>query len=60
MSSSEAPPTDAAYRLDPGLVAIVASNHSLAATLSAGAVVALIALVALMRFQHAAWRLAAH
>jgi hypothetical protein len=43
-----------------GLVAIVASDHSLAATLSAGAVVALTALVALMRFQHAAWKLADH
>jgi hypothetical protein len=42
-----------------GLVAIVASEHSLAATLSAGAVVALTALVALSRFQHAAWKLAA-
>jgi hypothetical protein len=42
-----------------GLVAIVASDHSLAATLSAGTVVALTALVALMRFQHSAWKLAA-
>jgi hypothetical protein len=42
-----------------GLVAIVASDHSLAATLSAGTVVALTALIALMRFQHAAWKLAA-
>jgi hypothetical protein len=42
-----------------GLVAIVASDHSLAATLSAGTVVALTALVALTRFQHAAWKLAA-
>jgi hypothetical protein len=42
-----------------GLVAIVASDHSLAATLSAGTVVALTALVTLMRFQHAAWKLAA-
>jgi hypothetical protein len=42
-----------------GLVAIVASDHSLAATLSAGTVVALIALVGLTRFQHAAWKLAA-
>ena len=39
------------------LVAIVASDHSLAATLSAGTVVALTALVAFMRFQHAAWKL---
>jgi hypothetical protein len=39
-----------------GLVAIVASDHSLAATLSAGTVVALTALVALTRFQHAAWK----
>ena len=39
-----------------GLVAILASDHSLAATLSAGTVVALTALVALSRFQHAAWQ----
>jgi hypothetical protein len=38
-----------------GLVAIVASDHSLAAALIAGAVVALAALVALMRFQRSAW-----
>jgi hypothetical protein len=42
-----------------GLVAIVASDHSLAVTLSVGTIVALTALVALMRFQHAAWKLAA-
>jgi hypothetical protein len=42
-----------------GLVAIVASDHSLAAALSAGTVIALTALVVLMRFQHAAWKLAA-
>jgi hypothetical protein len=42
-----------------GLVAIVASDHSPAATLSAGTVVALTALVALTRYQHAAWKLAA-
>jgi hypothetical protein len=42
-----------------GLLAIVASDHSLAATLSAGTVVAVTALVALMRFQQAAWKLAA-
>jgi len=37
------------------LVAILASDHSLAAGLIAGGVVALAALVALMRFQRAAW-----
>ena len=41
------------------LVAIVASDHSPAATLSAGTVVALSALLALTRYQHAAWKLAA-
>jgi hypothetical protein len=41
------------------LVAIVASEHSPAATLGAGTVVALAALVALARYQHAAWKLAA-
>jgi hypothetical protein len=41
------------------LVAIVVSDHSLAGALGAGTVVALIALLALMRFQHAAWKLAA-
>jgi hypothetical protein len=41
-----------------GLVGIVASDHSLAATLGAGTVVALTALVALTRFQHAAWKVA--
>jgi hypothetical protein len=42
-----------------GLVAIVASDHSLAAALSAGTVIALTALVALIRYQQAAWKLAA-
>jgi inner membrane protein involved in colicin E2 resistance len=42
-----------------GLVAILASDHSLAAALLAGAVVALAALVALMRFQRSAWEQAA-
>src|SRR3954447_17200411 len=42
-----------------GLVAILASDHSLAATLSVGTVLALSALVALTRYQHAAWKLAA-
>jgi hypothetical protein len=42
-----------------GLVAIVASDHSPAATLSAGIVVAVTALVALTRYQHAAWKLGA-
>jgi hypothetical protein len=42
-----------------GLVAIVVSDHSLAAALIAGAVVALAALVALMQFQRVAWEQAA-
>jgi hypothetical protein len=42
-----------------GLVAILASHHSLAATLSVGTVLALSALAALTRYQHAAWKLAA-
>jgi hypothetical protein len=41
------------------LVAIVASDHSPAAMLSAGTGVALSALLALTRYQHAAWKLAA-
>jgi len=42
-----------------GLVAILASHDSLAATLSVGTVLALSALAALTRYQHAAWKLAA-
>jgi hypothetical protein len=38
-----------------GLLAIVVSNHSLAAALISGAVVAIAGLVAMMRFQDAAW-----
>jgi hypothetical protein len=38
-----------------GLLAAVASEHSLAAALVAGGVVALAALVAMMRFQQSAW-----
>jgi hypothetical protein len=41
------------------LVAILVSDHSLAAALIAGAVVALAALVALMRFQRSTWQRAA-
>jgi hypothetical protein len=41
------------------LIAILASDHSLAAALISGAVVALAALVALMRFQWSAWKQAA-
>jgi ABC-type uncharacterized transport system permease subunit len=41
------------------LIAILASDHSLAAALISGAAVALAALVALMRFQRAAWKRAA-
>jgi hypothetical protein len=37
------------------LAAIEISDHSLAAALTAGAVVALASLVALMRFQRASW-----
>jgi hypothetical protein len=39
-----------------GLIAAVASDYSLAAALTAGAVVALAVLVALMRFQRSAWK----
>jgi hypothetical protein len=42
-----------------GLIAAVASDHSLAAALISGAVVAVAALVALMRFQLSAWKRAA-
>ena len=38
------------------LVAILVSDHSLAAALISGAVIALAALVALMRFQESAWK----
>jgi hypothetical protein len=38
------------------LVAILASDHSLAAALISGALVALSALVALMRFQDSEWK----
>jgi hypothetical protein len=38
------------------LVAILVSDHSLAAALTAGAVVVLAALIALMRFQESAWK----
>jgi hypothetical protein len=38
------------------MVAILASDHSLAAALISGAVVALAALVAMMRFQSSAWK----
>lgn len=38
------------------LVAILVSDHSLAAALAAGAVVVLAALIALMRFQESAWK----
>jgi hypothetical protein len=38
------------------LLAILASDHSLAAALISGALVALFALVALMRFQESAWK----
>lgn len=41
------------------LVAIQISDHSLGAALTSGAVVALAALFALMRFQRAAWARAA-
>ena len=41
------------------LIAILASEHSLAAALISGAVVALAALVALIRFQRTAWEQAA-
>ena len=41
------------------LAAIEISDHSLAAALTAGAVVALASLVALMRFQRASWARAA-
>jgi len=41
------------------LAAIEVSDHSLGAALTVGAVVALTALFALMRFQHAAWKRAA-
>jgi hypothetical protein len=41
------------------LIAILVSDHSLAAALISGAVVALAALVALMRFQLSAWEQAA-
>jgi hypothetical protein len=42
-----------------GLTAILVSNHSLAAAVISGAVIALAALVALMRFHRSAWRRAA-
>jgi hypothetical protein len=42
-----------------GLTAAVASDHSMAAALVAGAVVALAVLVALMRFQRSVWKQAA-
>jgi hypothetical protein len=42
-----------------GLVAILLSDHSLAVSLGVGTVVALAALAALARFQHAAWMRAA-
>jgi hypothetical protein len=42
-----------------GLIAAIASDHSLAAALISGAVVAVGALVALMRFQRSAWKRAA-
>jgi hypothetical protein len=38
-----------------GLLAGIASGHSLAAALTAGAVVAGVALAGLMRYQHSAW-----
>jgi ABC-type uncharacterized transport system permease subunit len=41
------------------LLAAVASDHSLAAALVAGSVVALAALAALMRYQRSAWEQAA-
>jgi hypothetical protein len=42
-----------------GLAVAVAFDHELALSLAAGGVVALVALVALMRFQRAAWMRAA-